>query len=514
MPLMRYKAMDQRGRKLAGEIEAVNAADLESRLSRLGLDLISFREARARRAIGRGRVRRGDLVGFCFHMEQLLAAGVPVLDGLATLRDSAGNPRLREVLADMVESVEGGETLSGAMHEHPRVFGAVFVNLVRAGEQSGRVAEFLASLNEHLRWQNEQMALMRRLLTYPVIAGCVVMLVVFFLMAYLVPQLVSFIEGMGQELPAHTRALILLSDVFVAYWYVVLAAPFAAFVVLRTSCRASPAAAYAVDGLKAPDLADRPDHEEDPARPVRGQLRAALRIRNHGAGVHPDLRGHRREPGRGGRHPPRGPEDRGRGGHQRGVRSDRAVLAAGAADASARREHRRAGHRVAQREPLLQPRRDGIDGTAPGDDRAGDHPGARRDPVLGHLLRARPDLRPDRLGRHLMAAWRAFVMSGAGLAAYHRRGSKLLGPFAFGAHEGGLAGFARYLERFPNDVTCIVADVVEEEFREETVPPRTGVGTPPAASHPGRTARSPARATSMRRGSRGRRAAAGTTVCC
>ena len=250
MPLMRYKAMDGRGRKLTGEIEAANAADLESRLSRLGLDLITFREAKTRRAVGRGRVRRGDLVGFCFHMEQLLTAGVPVIDGLATLRDSSGNPRLREVLADMVESVEGGETLSGAMGEHPRVFEAVFVNLVRAGEQSGRVGEFLGSLNEHLRWQNEQMALMRRLLTYPAIAGGVVMLVVFFLMTHLVPQLVSFIAGMGQELPAHTRALILVSDVFVAHWYLVLAAPLAAFVLVRGLCRASPAAAYAVDGFK------------------------------------------------------------------------------------------------------------------------------------------------------------------------------------------------------------------------------------------------------------------------
>ena len=250
MPLMRYKAMDEHGRRLTGEIEAANAADLEARLSRLGLDLITFREATATRAIGRGRVRRGDLIGFCFHMEQLVTAGVPVIEGLATLRDSAGNPRLREVLAGMVESVEGGETLSGAMREHPRVFGAVFVNLVRAGELSGRVGEILGSLNEHLKWQSEQVVLMRRLLMYPSIAGAVVMLVVFFLMAHLVPQLVSFIEGMGRELPAHTRALILVSDVFVAYWYLVLAAPIASFVLVRAFCRASPAAAYAVDDFK------------------------------------------------------------------------------------------------------------------------------------------------------------------------------------------------------------------------------------------------------------------------
>ena len=69
-----------------------------------------------------------------------------------------------------------------------------------------------------------------------------------------------------------------------------------------------------------------------------------------------------------------------------------------------------------------------------------------------------------------MAARRVFVISGAGLAAYHRHGSKLLGPFPFEADEGGRAKFARYLERFPDDVTHVVADVVEEEFREETVP--------------------------------------------
>jgi len=247
---MQYKAMGEDGRRRTGRIEAANAVDLEARLARLGLDLISFREARAGRAIGRGRVRRGDLVGFCFHMEQLLTAGVPVIEGLETLRDSAGNPRLREVLAAMVESVEGGETLSGAMREHPGVFGAVFVNLVRAGEVSGRVGEILGSLNEHLKWQNEQLALARRLLTYPAIAGAVVMLVVFFLMAHLVPQLVSFIEGMGRELPAHTRALILVSDVFVAFWYLVLAAPIAVFVLVRAVCRISPATARTMDDWK------------------------------------------------------------------------------------------------------------------------------------------------------------------------------------------------------------------------------------------------------------------------
>ena len=69
-----------------------------------------------------------------------------------------------------------------------------------------------------------------------------------------------------------------------------------------------------------------------------------------------------------------------------------------------------------------------------------------------------------------MAVRRVFVVSSAGLTAYHRHGTKLLDPFSFDADEEGLTQFARYLQRFPDDVTCVVADVVEEEFREETIP--------------------------------------------
>ena len=250
MPLMKYKAMDARGHRLSGRMEAANSADLESRLARLELDLITFREARAWRGFARGSVRRGDLVGFCFYMDQILSSGVPVVEGLSTVRDSVGNPRLREVLAGLVELVEGGETLSGAMEAYPQVFGGVFVNLIRAGEISGHLDEMFASLHQHLKWQNEQLALMRRLLTYPAITGAVVLLVVFFLMAHLVPQLVSFIEGMGRDLPVHTRVLIVVSDAFVDYWFFVLAAPVIAVVLVHVVCRTSLTVAHAMDALK------------------------------------------------------------------------------------------------------------------------------------------------------------------------------------------------------------------------------------------------------------------------
>ena len=138
MPLMQYKAMDSRGRMQTGQIEAINSADLEMRLDRLGLDMVNFRELAVKGAIGtRVRVSNRELINFCFQFEQLLGAGVPIVDALGDLRDSAEDKQLREIIAGLVESIEGGKSLSEAMESYPKVFDNVFINLLRAGEASG-----------------------------------------------------------------------------------------------------------------------------------------------------------------------------------------------------------------------------------------------------------------------------------------------------------------------------------------------------------------------------------------
>ena len=172
MPLMQYKAMDARGRMTSGRLEAVNSADLELRLSRLGLDLINYSETKIRgRTIGSARIQRRDLIGFTLQLEQLLSAGVPLLESLGDLRDSIEDRQLREVLAGMIESIEGGKTLSDAMSSYPQVFDNVFVNLVRAGELSGQISAVLRSVTENLKWQDEQAAQVKKLMTYPIFVG-------------------------------------------------------------------------------------------------------------------------------------------------------------------------------------------------------------------------------------------------------------------------------------------------------------------------------------------------------
>jgi type IV pilus assembly protein PilC len=251
MPLFTYKAVDTQGKSVVGRVEAVNLFDLEQRLARMGLDLVvGGQTAQRSRMIGGGRISRQDLINFCFHLEQLASAGVPVIEGLVDLRESVENPRFREVVSGLVESIEGGRNLSGALAEFPEVFGKVFVSLVRSGEQTGKLPEVLKSLTESLKWEDELAAQTKKLMMYPAFVGSIVLLVTFFLMIYLVPQMTGFIRNMGQDIPLQTRILMHVSAFFVGYWWAVLAAPFVAWGALKLAMRRNPAVEYALDQYK------------------------------------------------------------------------------------------------------------------------------------------------------------------------------------------------------------------------------------------------------------------------
>lgn len=251
MPLYAYRAMDPGGAVVPGAMDALNSADLELRLRRMELDLIDYRVSTPKAvAFGKRVVRRIDLINFCFHMEQLTGAGVPILEGLNDLRDSLDHPRMREIVTDLIESIEGGQSLSEALRHHGEVFNETFVSLITAGESSGKLAEVFRNLSESLKWQDELAAQTKKIVTYPIVVAVVVLAVTFFLMIVLVPQLTSFIKNMGGELPLHTRALIFVSNIFIEYWYLILAAPVAAFFGVRAWLKRSDSARLLFDGWK------------------------------------------------------------------------------------------------------------------------------------------------------------------------------------------------------------------------------------------------------------------------
>ena len=251
MDAFRYKAMDQRGRVLRGKVDAINPGDLEVRLSRMGLDLLNYSLLRSSQySVTGSGIRTVDLITFCFHLEHLVRAGVPIIEGLGDLRDTIDHKRLREVTAAMIEAIEGGKNLSGAMADFPRVFDSVFVSLIRAGEQSGRLSEVMQKIIDNLKWRDEQASYTRKLLMYPAIVSVVIFGVLIFLMIYVVPQLVSFLSTMGEALPLQTRILIATSSFLATYWYLVIGIPPLAITALVVGLRVNPEFAQSVDALK------------------------------------------------------------------------------------------------------------------------------------------------------------------------------------------------------------------------------------------------------------------------
>ena len=226
MAVYRYRAMDSRGSMIRGTLEAVNPLDLEMRLRRISLDLVTFRAQSTRRLrkVVRGRA---DLINFCFHLEQLLRAVVPLVEALRDLRDTGGERGLRDLTANLIEGIEGGARLSDAMEQQSGAFDAVFVNLVRAGEESGELPEVLLRLSENLRWQDEMIAQTRKLLLYPIASGVAVMGMVLFLFVYLVPRIAEVLRTLSRDLPPATRLMLAMSDLLAVWWPLLAVAPFA-----------------------------------------------------------------------------------------------------------------------------------------------------------------------------------------------------------------------------------------------------------------------------------------------
>lgn len=249
MALFAYRAVDDEGRISSGSLDATNAIDLELRLRRLGLDLVTFESVKRSVAARTRRVTRQELITFCFHLSQLLRAGVNIIEALTDLRDTVDNPGFRQVVAGLIEDIEGGLRLSEALANHPYIFDGVFVALVRAGEQSGQLNEVLDELSENLKWQDEMASQAQRALIYPAIVLVVVVAVIFVLMIFLVPQLAETFKALVPKLPRETELLIGLSNVFVKWWYLMIGIPAAATAAIFVAARTNEALQHRIDSL-------------------------------------------------------------------------------------------------------------------------------------------------------------------------------------------------------------------------------------------------------------------------
>lgn len=250
MAQYKYKSVTQKGKIQRGSMHASNMLELEQRIHKFNQDLISFEEVTPSNfRLGKKKLTRKELINLVFQLEQLTKSGVPLLDGLRDLRDSAVPGYYRDVLAGLVEGIEGGKTFSESLEEFDNDFDTVFVSLISVGEESGELSHILNDMAVTMRWMDELLAATKKVLAYPAIVSTVVLAVTVFLMVYLVPQIIPFVEEMGGTVPFHTLMLIAVSDFFVAYWWAIIFFPFVIFFLTKMLAKRDQRIRYFIDNL-------------------------------------------------------------------------------------------------------------------------------------------------------------------------------------------------------------------------------------------------------------------------
>jgi type IV pilus assembly protein PilC len=226
MPLYVYTAVDDTGQELSGQMEAPSEAALESALTRQGRWLARARERNisARQTVqlhGNRKLSRRALIEFFLQLNLQLKSGVPLLTALSFGLEEGANAPLLIVQRDLLERVRAGAAFSEALAAHPRAFGPLVVNLIRAGESSGRVAETCGELRRYYEWLDRLVGDVRQALIYPSIVLGVTTIFFFVMFTTLIPRFAAVLLELHVRLPLLTRLLLDTSQFFTKYvWFI------------------------------------------------------------------------------------------------------------------------------------------------------------------------------------------------------------------------------------------------------------------------------------------------------
>ena len=209
----RYEAETLDGQSVKGTIEAASVAAARNELAVQGLRVIDLRERKGLQTeVTREKVPLVEVMHFSRQMATFLRAGVPITEALDTLRADARNKKFAAVLADVLEAVGTGSTISDAIAVHSAVFPSYYLALLRAGELTGRMDDAFDQLHTYIKRDLELTRAVRKALIYPVILLVVAIAVSLLIVTFVIPRFADFFADFDAELPLPTRMLMAVAD--------------------------------------------------------------------------------------------------------------------------------------------------------------------------------------------------------------------------------------------------------------------------------------------------------------
>ncbi|HPQ44862.1 MAG TPA: type II secretion system F family protein [Syntrophales bacterium] len=226
-----YKATNHAGKVVSGTLEASGTKEAVTMLQDMGYIPIRISPAGGHRLLTADlsqslsffkRVSTKDVVTFTEDLSTLLGAGLPVDRALAILIDVAENGKFKDIIADILKTVQGGSYLSDALGKHPRVFSTFYVNMVRAGEAGSVLEAVLSRLSIFLENSQDLKDYIKASMVYPLFLVFVSALSIIVLLTFVVPKFSLIFLDMGQTVPATAQFLLSVSNMLKHYWFVIL----------------------------------------------------------------------------------------------------------------------------------------------------------------------------------------------------------------------------------------------------------------------------------------------------
>ncbi|MFZ0241719.1 MAG: type II secretion system inner membrane protein GspF [Desulfobacterales bacterium] len=237
MPVFEYVALDQRGKNITGIIDADSIGAARQKLRGTNRFPVQISEASddqrqktSRGLLDRGffkRVRQRDVTLMTRQLATLVGAGFPLVTALEALLPQIKSYAFNKVMAHIKDSIVEGNSFAGAISLYPDTFSPLYKNMVRAGESSGTLEIVLEKLADIMEKQQKLKNRIQSALAYPALMTVMGTLILVLLLVYIVPSITAIFADVNQALPAPTLFLIGISNLFKAYWWVLVMAIFA-----------------------------------------------------------------------------------------------------------------------------------------------------------------------------------------------------------------------------------------------------------------------------------------------
>lgn len=228
MALYFYKALSREGKKISGQLDAASLESVRSQLSAKGLFPIEIKSQSQApssfafvKSLFETQVSAKDLIFFTKQLSVLLKSGVPLLQALELLSEQFIG-KLHTILVSLKDNVKDGKSLADGLQVYPKTFSNIYIQLIRAGEATGKLETILEKLTEYLERENELQSKVSNAMVYPAIQLGAIVLAVVAIMVFVVPNLESMLKSTGQELPLATKILLAGSELITKYYVQVL----------------------------------------------------------------------------------------------------------------------------------------------------------------------------------------------------------------------------------------------------------------------------------------------------